>query len=211
MPYKAKATVFFNNTSYTCSVINLSRKGALLTSPVEAEPGAFLRLNLRLPGMDELIDLDAIMVRESADQKDTWAISFCQVSDKACNQLGDYIEGILTRHQERQALEAEAREESRHLEEAAKKKAAKKKVSVSASVSSSGDWQDWKSLQAAVEDRMKKVKEKVTPAKGTSKPDAERTERKKTHDEFEESLGSLDDIYRDALKDLQRKKKPKRR
>ena len=210
MPYKAKATVFFNNNSYTCSIINLSRKGALLSSPVDAEPGNFLRLNLRLPGMAELIDLDAIMVRENDDKQDSWAVSFCQVSEKACRQLGEYIDGILTRHKERKVLEAQVKEEARQeVQVSEEKKTTKHKAVTSASVSASGDWQDWRSLQAAVSERMKKVTQKVKPALGPPPRPVERV-AKREHDEFEESLGSLDDIYRDALKALVADKKRKR-
>ena len=205
VPFKAKASVFFNNNNYTCNIINLSRKGALLTSPVDADPGNYLRLNLRLPGLDDLIDLDAVVVRQSGNEKDNWAVSFCQVSERAGNQLDEYISGILVEHARKQAQKAEARSEEARAKAEQRKRRTPESVSVSSS--GSGDWQDWKSLQAAVEERMKKVTQSVLPTKTPNrKSSAERT-KKKMHDEFEESLGSLDDIYRDALKTLGPSKK----
>jgi len=94
VPYKARASVFFNNNSHTCNIINLSRDGALLTSPVAAEPGNFLRLNLKLPGMDQLIDLDAVMVRQTDEHRDSWAVTFCQVSQGARKQLDQYRDAL---------------------------------------------------------------------------------------------------------------------
>jgi len=213
VPYKAKATVFFNNKSHSCNIINLSRKGALLTSPVDAEPGNYLRLNLRLPGMDSLIDLDAIMVRESQSRPDAWAVSFCQLSDRACGQLHEYIDGIIEQHAERKKLEEEKKERAARAQSNKRKRKVKDvSGSVSASMSGSGDWQDWKSLQEAVEERMKKVTQKIAPVKPLPEKPVEAVRTKKdTHEEFEESLGSLDDIYRDALHSIARdkRKRPK--
>lgn len=195
VPYKAKATVFFNNNTHTCNIINLSRDGALLTSPVDAEPGNFLRLNLKLPGLDQLIDLDAIMIRQSGERRDSWAVSFCQVSERAGKQLEQYISGILRRHAEKKEKEARTRADRRMR--------TSQTESISGSKSGSGDWQDWKSLQAAVVQRMKAVTQKVPPVQ-PAESQSQKAQRKKkdTHEEFEESLGSLDDIYRDALKSL---------
>ena len=193
VPYKAHAAVFYDNQSYTCHIVNLSRNGALLTAPTEAHQGAFVRLNLKLPGLDSLIDLDAIMVRQSEDQRPVWAVNFCNVSARARAQLEQYIGGILKKHAEEQEQKVRQRADAR-------------KRSNTGSRSQSGDWQDWKSLQSAMRERLKQATEKVVPARKvrsepTTEPPRCAAARGPNHmdEELEQSFGSLDDIYRDAL------------
>ena len=213
VPYKAKASVFFNNNNYTCNIINLSRDGALLSSPVDAEPGNYLRLNLRLPGMDDLIDLDATMVRQASPQKDRWAVSFFEVSKRAAQQLDDYISDVLKRHVEKKALLDQKQEQEENKRELAARVSSDQRRptppprAVSGSISGSGEWRDWKTLQSAVAQRMKKVTQKIAPSQVAAARAAKPKPARTYHDEFEESLGSLDDIYRDALQTLGPKKK----
>ena len=61
--YSAAAILHAGNDQYTCRLINVASSGLLLYAPRDLPKGTFLRLNLTLPGVEEVLDVDGVVVR----------------------------------------------------------------------------------------------------------------------------------------------------
>jgi hypothetical protein len=82
--YSSTAIVFLANKQYTCRVTNLSTQGALMVSPIHAPPNTYLRINISLPGLDQILDLDGIVTRETQVKGYyAWGVKFHQPSSEA--------------------------------------------------------------------------------------------------------------------------------
>lgn len=100
--YFAHAFVHCQNRRHTCQILNLSRKGALLTPPINAKPGTFIRLNLKLPQVEELIDLDAVVIRTTKLHATyAWGVSFLEVPERADALLKTFVNWVIATNSER--------------------------------------------------------------------------------------------------------------
>ncbi len=102
IPYHAHAYVFCHNRKHICQIINMSCQGALLTPPIHAKLGTFIRLNLKLPQLDELIDLDAVVIRDAMVGKThAWGVSFINISSRAEVLMQTFVDWVLAQNEER--------------------------------------------------------------------------------------------------------------
>ena len=56
--YTTEAIVFFNSNQFTCRAMDISTTGLLLVAPTDIPVGRFVRMNISLPGLDEVMDVD---------------------------------------------------------------------------------------------------------------------------------------------------------
>lgn len=61
--YSATALIFAGSMQFTCRIINIGSSGVLLYTPEEVPRGTFLRINLTLPGIDQVLDVDGVVSR----------------------------------------------------------------------------------------------------------------------------------------------------
>jgi hypothetical protein len=89
--YSASALVFIANQRYSC-VLNLAPTGLLLIPPLREKPGVFVRLNLTLPALDEVIDVDGVIAREGkARGHYAWGIEFVDAPERVKQLIRTYI------------------------------------------------------------------------------------------------------------------------
>ena len=102
IPYHAHAYVFCHNRKHICQVINMSCRGALLTPPIQVKNGTFIRLNLKLPQLDELIDVDAVVIRDTTvGQSHAWGVSFLNVSKRTDALMRTFVDWVIQQNEER--------------------------------------------------------------------------------------------------------------
>lgn len=102
IPFHAHAYVFCHNRKHICQVINMSCRGALLTPPIHVKIGTFIRLNLKLPQLDELIDVDAVVIRDTTvGNTHAWGVSFINVSERAEVLMKTFVNWVLQQNEER--------------------------------------------------------------------------------------------------------------
>ena len=90
--YSATALVFVANERYTCVVLNISPTGLLVIPPLREKPGVFVRLNLTLPALDEVIDVDGVIIREGeARGHYAWGIEFVDPPEHVQKVIRTYI------------------------------------------------------------------------------------------------------------------------
>lgn len=61
--YSSGAVLFAGNRQLTCRLINIAASGVLLYAADELSRGTFLRINLTLPGVDQVLDVDGVVAR----------------------------------------------------------------------------------------------------------------------------------------------------
>jgi len=74
-------------------VADLSKTGLLIFPPVQRGVGTFLRLNISLPGLDKVLDVDAFVMREG--EKDgyyVWGVQLHELSPRAEALINTYVE-----------------------------------------------------------------------------------------------------------------------
>ena len=103
--------VFVGNDRHECRIVDLSKVGALIAPPLELKVGAFLRLNIKLPQFDQLIDVDAVVARET-EYEGAYAcgLNFMNVSKRADALMDAFISSALQWQEERSVLEVLASE-----------------------------------------------------------------------------------------------------
>lgn len=90
--YSAMAIAFVGNKQFTCRIADISQTGVLLYAPVEQPPGAFMRLNLCLPAVSEVIDVDGVLVRVTAiKDHPAWGIKFFEPSPEVPALIGGFL------------------------------------------------------------------------------------------------------------------------
>lgn len=90
--YSETAIVYLGNEQFSSRLADLSRSGLLVFPPMRQGPGTFLRLNISLPALDTVLDVDAFVVRE--DEKDgyyTWGVQFHELSAEAGALIDTYV------------------------------------------------------------------------------------------------------------------------
>lgn len=79
--YTATAIVFAGNSQFHCRASALSVSGVVLFPQVRAGRGTYLRINLCLPGFQDLLDLDAVILRETErNGYYAWRVKFHEAS-----------------------------------------------------------------------------------------------------------------------------------
>ena len=73
-PYSSTAVIYSGNDQITCRIINISESGVLLYAPKKQRRGAFLRMNLTLPGVERVLDVDGVVSREG-ERKGQYALA----------------------------------------------------------------------------------------------------------------------------------------
>ena len=102
IPFHAHAYVFCHNRKHICQIINMSSRGALLTPPIHVANGTFIRLNLKLPQLDELIDVDAVVIRDAkVGQAHAWGVSFVNVSERTDRLMRTFVDWVIRQNTER--------------------------------------------------------------------------------------------------------------
>lgn len=102
IPYHAHAYVFCHNRKHICQVLNMSCRGALLTPPIQVKNGTFIRLNLKLPQLDELIDVDAVVIRDATvGDSHAWGVSFINVSKRADVLMRTFVDWVIQQNEQR--------------------------------------------------------------------------------------------------------------
>lgn len=106
IPYEGEAVVFVGNDRHECRIVDLSKVGALIAPPLELKVGAYLRLNIKLPQLDQLIDVDAVVARETT-YEGTYAcgLAFMNVSKQADTLMEAFINRALQWQEEKSVLE----------------------------------------------------------------------------------------------------------
>jgi hypothetical protein len=96
IPFAARADVSLGNDRFVCDLVNISASGALLLPPRTGHPGTFARFNLSLPALDEVLDVDTVVVRETTvDGRYAWGVQFTWMSPRTSALLRAYIQWAL--------------------------------------------------------------------------------------------------------------------
>lgn len=96
IPYLAHAYVHCHNRKQVCQIINISCQGALLSPPILAKIGTSIQLNLKLPQLDELIDLDAVVIRDaSTNDSHAYGVSFVNVSRRSELLMKTFVDWVI--------------------------------------------------------------------------------------------------------------------
>ncbi len=91
-PYPATALVYVGNEQYTCRVADLSKDGLQIYPPVRQGVGTFLRLNIPLPALDKVLDVDGFVVRENEkDGEYSWGVQLHEPSPRATALIEAYV------------------------------------------------------------------------------------------------------------------------
>ena len=91
--YSATAIVYLGNEQFTCRIADLSRTGLLVFPPVRRGSGTFVRLNISLPALEQVLDVDGFVMREAErDGYYTWGVQFHQPSARAAALIETYVE-----------------------------------------------------------------------------------------------------------------------
>ena len=94
--FHARVSVFCGNEQHTCHLLNLSKQGALLAPDIGAAPNTFIRLNIRLPQLEELLDLDSVVVHDAADRRpNTWGVHFVNPERRTHALLSAFVDWVL--------------------------------------------------------------------------------------------------------------------
>lgn len=102
IPFYAHAYVFCHNRKHICQIINMSCRGALLTPPIHLKVGTYVRLNLKLPQLDDLIDVDAVVVRDTNVRGcQAWGVSFVSVSERADVLMRTFVDWVIEQNRKR--------------------------------------------------------------------------------------------------------------
>ncbi|MCA9664424.1 MAG: PilZ domain-containing protein [Myxococcales bacterium] len=92
LEHSATALVYVGNDTHLCHILNLGPRGLLVAPPVHHAPGAFVRLNLTLPALDEVIDVDGVIVREGeARGFYAWGIELVDPPARVLEVIRTYI------------------------------------------------------------------------------------------------------------------------
>ena len=88
----ATAAVYMGNERFVARLVTLSASGAVIIPSVEGRPGAFVRLNLALAGLPDLVDIDAVLVEETmAHQWYAWRLEFHQPREALVDLIRRYV------------------------------------------------------------------------------------------------------------------------
>lgn len=91
--YAARAEGFLGNRAFSCELRDLSVGGALVLPTVEMKRGQFLRMNLVLPSLEEVVDVDAVIVRETVcEGRPAVAVQFHGLAPRSETLLRTYVE-----------------------------------------------------------------------------------------------------------------------
>ena len=63
--YSASAVLYLGQERLTSRAVNVSAEGMLVIPPVRVSAGSRLRINLTLPALDQILDLNGVVVRET--------------------------------------------------------------------------------------------------------------------------------------------------
>ena len=125
--YSATAVVYVGKERLTSRAVNVSAEGMLIIPPVRVRAGSRLRINLTLPALDQIVDLDGVVVRETfVEGYAASGIQFEDPPEETRAALDEFVKwagdakakGGLPRAA-RRAEEAEQATELRHRYEAA--------------------------------------------------------------------------------------------
>lgn len=101
------ATAFVGNDRFGCRLARLDLEGACVIPSVRAQPGTFVRLNLALQGIEEVVDIDALIVRETRlDESYAWDLRFLEPPPHIVEAIGTFLRG--RKPQELHRLDASA-------------------------------------------------------------------------------------------------------
>lgn len=90
--YPAAALVYVGNEQHSCQVADLSKDGLLIYPPVRQGVGTFVRLNVPLPALDQVLDVDGFVVREDdRDGRYTWGVQLHEPSPRAAALIEAYV------------------------------------------------------------------------------------------------------------------------
>ncbi|MBW2735583.1 MAG: PilZ domain-containing protein [Deltaproteobacteria bacterium] len=116
--YSATAVVYVANEQLVCRAIDISTSGMLIIPPTRRERGSFLRVNLSLPSFDEVLDVDAIVVREAeVNGRYAWGVAFHDPDERVVQLLGAFVQWALERRVEPEERSVEPEERSVEPEE----------------------------------------------------------------------------------------------
>ena len=91
-PYAGEALVSFQNEQFTCRAVDIGVNSLILIPPSRATVGVYARMNLSLPGLDEVIDVDGIVTRETkADGYYAVEVRFHDSSRRAAALLATFV------------------------------------------------------------------------------------------------------------------------
>lgn len=91
--YSITAVVYLRDERFTARVLNLSASGLLIIPPVDAAPGTLVRLNLTLPGLDQIIDVQGVVAREElVEGYRAWGVEFHGTARETAGLLETYVE-----------------------------------------------------------------------------------------------------------------------
>lgn len=96
--YSATAIVYVGSEQLVCRAVDISSGGMLIIPPNRRERGSFLRINLSLPSFDEVLDIDAIVVREAeVNGRYAWGVAFHEPEPRVVKLLAAFVQWGLAR------------------------------------------------------------------------------------------------------------------
>lgn len=96
--------MYVGNQQFTARVVNVSAQGVLIVPPVDQPRGAFIRINLTLPALDRVIDVDGVVTREAdVDGYRAWGVQFHEPSAEARALLETFVRWVSARHESESA------------------------------------------------------------------------------------------------------------
>jgi len=94
IPYSADACVYFGNKKLPCRISDVSLRGALIHPPLPAPSGTYIRLHMTLPGLDESVDVGAV-IRRKHEGGTSCGVEFMEISERAEALLGTFVNTVL--------------------------------------------------------------------------------------------------------------------
>jgi len=94
--FAAKATIFVANRQVACWIVDISAQGALLMPLEKVAPQQYARINMVLPGLEEVLDVDAVVVRETvADGRYAVGVQFASSDRRTETLIRTYVSWVL--------------------------------------------------------------------------------------------------------------------
>lgn len=96
--YSVTAVVYLGEERFTARVLNVSSGGLLLIAPVDAPLATRLRLNLTLPGLDQIVDVQADITRdERVEGYRAWGVRLVEPAPDTAILLQTYVDWVAER------------------------------------------------------------------------------------------------------------------
>ncbi len=98
--YSTGAVVYAGNSQYTCRLLKISPTGTRLLAPCGLPRGTFIRINLTLPGVARVLDVDGVVAQAGREQGHIMlSVQFLNASQEFTITLATFLKWLGERRQ----------------------------------------------------------------------------------------------------------------